>query len=63
MAVCGAVLVGLTVKTHGAELFAPADPASNFVARPEWYFLSLFQLLKYFEGPLQILATVLLPGR
>jgi len=62
MTVCAAVLVGLTVKTHGAELFAPADPASNFVARPEWYFLALFQLLKYFEGPLQIVATVLLPG-
>ncbi len=29
MAVCAAVLVGLTVKTHGAELFAPADPAST----------------------------------
>lgn len=62
MTVCAAVLVGLTFKTHGAELFAPADPASNFVARPEWYFLFLFQLLKYFEGPLQIIATVLLPG-
>jgi len=62
MALCGAVLVGLTVQTHGAELFAPADPASNFVARPEWYFLFLFQLLKYFQGPLQIIATVLLPG-
>lgn len=62
MAVCGAVLVGLTYKTHGAELFAPADPASNFVARPEWYFLFLFQLLKYFEGPLAIMATVIIPG-
>ena len=62
MAFCGALLVGLTTATHGAELYAPADPASNFVARPEWYFLSLFQLLKYFEGSLSIIATVLLPG-
>ncbi len=62
MAVCGAALVLLTYKTHGAELFAPADPASNFVARPEWYFLFLFQLLKYFEGPLSIVATVIIPG-
>ncbi|NVB40284.1 cytochrome b N-terminal domain-containing protein [Pseudenhygromyxa sp. WMMC2535] len=62
MAVCGAVLVGLTYSTHGAELFAPADPASNFVARPEWYFLFLFQLLKYFEGPLALIATVIIPG-
>jgi ubiquinol-cytochrome c reductase cytochrome b subunit len=62
MTVCGAALIGLTYQTHGADLFAPADPASNFVARPEWYFLFLYQLLKYFEGPLQIVATVLLPG-
>lgn len=62
MALTGAVLVWLTFKTHGAELYAPADPASNFVARPEWYFLFLFQLLKYFEGPAQIIATVILPG-
>ncbi|MEE9383156.1 MAG: cytochrome b N-terminal domain-containing protein [Nannocystaceae bacterium] len=62
MAVMGAILVLLTFWTHGAELFAPAQPASNFVARPEWYFLFLFQLLKYFEGPLQIIATVIIPG-
>ncbi|WP_181233741.1 cytochrome b N-terminal domain-containing protein, partial [Enhygromyxa salina] len=62
MAVTGAVLVAITYRTHGAELFAPADPASNFVARPEWYFLFLFQLLKYFEGPLSIIATVIIPG-
>ncbi len=62
MFVTGAALVTLTFATHGAELFAPADPASNFVARPEWYFLFLFQLLKYFDGPLTLVATVLLPG-
>lgn len=62
MAVTSVVLVLLTYATHGAELFAPAQPASNFVARPEWYFLPLFQLLKYFEGPLQIIGTVIIPG-
>jgi ubiquinol-cytochrome c reductase cytochrome b subunit len=56
------VLVFVTFSTHGSELFAPAQPASNFVARPEWYFLFLFQLLKYFHGPLQIIATVIIPG-
>lgn len=62
MAITGALMVFVTFMTHGSELFAPAQPASNFVARPEWYFLFLFQLLKYFEGPLQIIATVILPG-
>ncbi|HEX4338643.1 MAG TPA: cytochrome b N-terminal domain-containing protein [Polyangiaceae bacterium] len=62
MAITSAVLVLLTFSTHGADLYAPAQPASNFVARPEWYFLTLFQLLKYFEGPLQLIATVIIPG-
>jgi ubiquinol-cytochrome c reductase cytochrome b subunit len=62
MAIVSAVLVFVTFNTHGSELFAPAQPASNFVARPEWYFLFLFQLLKYFHGPLQIIATAIIPG-
>ena len=47
---CLAVLlavVALTVYFHGAPLGPPADPANEFPARPEWYFLFLFQLLKY----------------
>ena len=56
-----AVIAGLAVGP-GAPLEAPADPASNFIARPEWYFLFLFQLLKYFEGPLQVVGTVVIPG-
>lgn len=35
------------VITKGAELSAPADPAEDFPARPEWYFLFLFRFLKY----------------
>ncbi len=55
-------LVGVTVSTNGSELFAPADPTSTFQARPEWYFLPLFQLRMYFEGPLEPIATMLIPG-
>ena len=62
MAATAAVLVIVNFNSHGAELFAPAQPASNFVARPEWYFLFLFQLLKYFHGSLQIIATAIIPG-
>src|SRR5262245_3279478 len=40
-------------------LDALADPTdAAYVPRPEWYFLSLFQLLKYFPGPLEPLATM-----
>ena len=45
---CLAVLVavmGLTLW-KGAELTAPANPAEAYsAARPEWYFLFLFQLI------------------
>lgn len=35
----------------GAELGAPADPSNEYsAARPEWYFLFLFQFLKLFTG-------------
>lgn len=47
---CLAILlavVGLTLYFRGAPLGPPADPANEFPARPEWYFLFLFQLLKY----------------
>jgi ubiquinol-cytochrome c reductase cytochrome b subunit len=46
---------------------APLDPIADpsdatYVPRPEWYFLSLFQLLKYFPGPLEPLATMVIPA-
>jgi ubiquinol-cytochrome c reductase cytochrome b subunit len=44
-------------------LDAVADPSdARYVPRPEWYFLGLFQLLKYFPGPFEPLATIVLPG-
>lgn len=46
----------------GANLDAPADPSRPYPARPEWYFLFLFQLLKYFDGDLELLGTVVIPN-
>jgi ubiquinol-cytochrome c reductase cytochrome b subunit len=41
-----------------APLEAMANPSdANYTPRPEWYFLSLFQLLKYFPGKLEPLAA------
>lgn len=46
-----------------APLGRLADPTdTTFIPRPEWYFQFLFQLLKYCEGPLELFATVILPG-
>jgi ubiquinol-cytochrome c reductase cytochrome b subunit len=40
-----------------------ADPTDkSYIPRPEWYFLFLFQLLKFFQGPLETVGTVVLPG-
>ena len=56
-----------TLMTVAALLPAPLDeianPAdANYLPRPEWYFLSLFQMLKYFPGPLEPVATMVIPG-
>jgi len=40
-----------------------ADPTNtSYVPRPEWYFLFLFQTLKLFQGPLEIVGSTVLPG-
>lgn len=41
------------------ELADPTD--ASYDPRPEWYFLFLFQLLKYFEGPLEVVGTFVIP--
>ena len=39
-----------------------ADPSdSTYIPRPEWYFLFLFQMLKYFPGSLEWLGTTVIP--
>lgn len=51
------------IAHRGAELGAPADPAVEYsAARPEWYFLFLFQFLKYFNGDKQIYGSLIFPG-
>jgi ubiquinol-cytochrome c reductase cytochrome b subunit len=44
-------------------LEAPADPTDGtYIPRPEWYFLGLFQLLKYFHGRLEVVGAMVIPG-
>jgi ubiquinol-cytochrome c reductase cytochrome b subunit len=56
------IVIALAVKEHGAPLDAPADPSSDYPARPEWYFYSLFELLKWFHGPMEVVGTVVIPA-
>ncbi len=65
-----AILFGLVVYVaiiHPAELGPPAEPTEPYgAARPEWYFLFLFQMLKYFDGSLgwnnEFVGAIVFPG-
>ena len=59
---CAVVLGGILffVGQVGTELSAPADPSENYsAARPDWYFMSLFALLKDFD---LITGAFVIPG-
>lgn len=64
----GAVfLVGFLVMTIAEEppLEKEADPtASGYIPLPDWYFLFLYQLLKYpyASGDYKVIGTILIPG-
>jgi ubiquinol-cytochrome c reductase cytochrome b subunit len=56
------VVLAMTIYYGGAELTAPADPASPYAAaRPEIYFLFLFQFLKWFPGELEVWGAIVIP--
>ncbi len=53
-------LLALTVEFPLADHADPAD--HTFTPVPEWYFLFFYQFLKYMSGPLEPLATWVLPA-
>lgn len=56
------VVVGLAIFI-GVSAEPPADPNdSTYIPRPEWYFLWLFQLLKYFPGQIEWVGTTVFPA-
>jgi ubiquinol-cytochrome c reductase cytochrome b subunit len=55
-------LFALTGWTRGGPLDAPADPLSDYPARPEWFLYSMFQLRKLFHGAAEFWGTSLVPG-
>ncbi len=57
-----AILFALAVAVR-VPLEQLADPTdTTYIPRPEWYFLFLFQTLKLFNGPLEVVGSVVLPG-
>jgi ubiquinol-cytochrome c reductase cytochrome b subunit len=68
-AVAAAVFAGVTLAIfaltglfHGAPLDAPADPLSDYPARPEWFLLTLYELRKFFHGAGEFWGTTLVPA-
>jgi ubiquinol-cytochrome c reductase cytochrome b subunit len=56
------VLFVLAAAVH-VPLERLADPTdTSYIPRPDWYFMWLFQLLKLFEGPLEVIGSHILPG-
>lgn len=53
-------LLAVLVKAPLGRLADPTD--TTYIPRPEWYFLFLFQLLKFFEGKLEVVGAVILPN-
>jgi mono/diheme cytochrome c family protein len=55
------IIVALTIWI-GAPLEERANPAdTSYTPHPEWYFLFLFQLFKYFSGNLEVVGVVVIP--
>ena len=56
-------VLGLLAHFYPTELGPKASPAdTQFIPRPEWYYLPIFQWLKYFKGPYAVVGIVVIPG-
>src|SRR5579871_239234 len=53
-------LMAVVARVPLGRLADPTD--TSFIPRPEWYFLFLFQTLKFFKGPMEAIGSVVLPG-
>jgi len=59
------IICGLGLLAHFAptELGPKANPAdTQYVPRPEWYYIPVFQWLKYWEGAFAVVGILVIPG-
>jgi len=59
------IIAGLGILSyfHPAGLGPIANSAdTHFLPRPEWYYLPMFEWLKFWEGPKVVFAIVIVPG-
>jgi ubiquinol-cytochrome c reductase cytochrome b subunit len=63
VALLAGVLLAAMAWRGAPALEPPADPtSSNYIPRPDWYFLGLFQLLTYFPGKWEVVGAIVIPG-
>jgi quinol-cytochrome oxidoreductase complex cytochrome b subunit len=57
------LILGSLAHFAPTELGPKANPAdTQYVPRPEWYYLPIFQWLKYWRGPYAIFGIVVIPA-
>ncbi|MGA2813198.1 MAG: cytochrome b N-terminal domain-containing protein [Candidatus Acidiferrum sp.] len=55
--------LGLLCFFVPVDLGPPANPAdAQYIPRPEWYYLPVFQWLKYWHGSLSVVGIMVIPG-
>ncbi len=55
------IILAVVIFKVPAKLEEIANPTdTSYIPRPEWYFLFLFEMLKYFKGPFMILMGVVI---
>lgn len=57
------VALGITAYAWPIDLGPKADPSdTQFLPRPEWYYVPVFQYLKYWHGSTALLGILVIPG-
>ncbi len=57
------VFLGFLAYAWPTDLGPRADPAdTQFLPRPEWYYIPVFQYLKYWHGSTALLGILVIPG-
>jgi ubiquinol-cytochrome c reductase cytochrome b subunit len=57
------VALGFLAYLWPTELGPKADPSdTQFLPRPEWYYIPVFQYLKYWHGSTAVLGILVIPG-
>ena len=57
------VALGIMAYLYPTDLGPKANPAdTQFLPRPEWYYIPVFQYLKYWHGSTAVLGILVIPG-